>query len=378
MEPTGARHPPRLPRPLRPGALLPVDRGRHRRGSAARRELPQPGRLRHGGARRHRRLERDARVRAAEDPQRRDPEVPRRDRRSDPRDLRAQVVLLGLAGSLLGVAIAGGRHRGDSRIGGGGLRRRVVRPDRCRRRCRASRSACWCRCCSRSCRCSRSGGSSRCCCCGRWMHRRAPAGQAERARRFPAALVPAWLSPRRPGPDRRRRSSSPPRWWRSPPGRRHRSGSRWSSAADSPASRWCCMAPARCSCARSRPLAATPYFPLRHAVVSLRRPGNQTRVILLAVGLGSFFVLGVRALQANLLDAVLGAAAARRRRHVPDRHPAGSGRRRAGALPQGAGISEPRLIPVLRARVTGVRGSETESRELRGRARPRRPRAGST
>ncbi len=51
-----------------------------------------------------------------------------------------------------------------------------------------------------------------------------------------------------------------------------------------------------------RPLAATPYFPLRHAVGSLRRPGNQTRVILLAVGLGSFFVLGVRALQSNLLD----------------------------------------------------------------------------
>ena len=33
-----------------------------------------------------------------------------------------------------------------------------------------------------------------------------------------------------------------------------------------------------------------------------RRPGNQTRVVLLAVGLGTFFVLGVRALQSNLLD----------------------------------------------------------------------------
>ena len=32
------------------------------------------------------------------------------------------------------------------------------------------------------------------------------------------------------------------------------------------------------------PLAATSWFPLRHAVLSLRRPGNQTRVILLAVG----------------------------------------------------------------------------------------------
>ena len=34
VEPTDPRHPPRLPRPLRPGALLPLDRGRHRRGPA--------------------------------------------------------------------------------------------------------------------------------------------------------------------------------------------------------------------------------------------------------------------------------------------------------------------------------------------------------
>ena len=32
------------------------------------------------------------------------------------------------------------------------------------------------------------------------------------------------------------------------------------------------------------------------------RPGNQTRVILLAVGLGAFFILGVRSVQATLLD----------------------------------------------------------------------------
>ena len=41
-----------------------------------------------------------------------------------------------------------------------------------------------------------------------------------------------------------------------------------------------------------KPLATASWFPLRHAVNGLRRPGNQTRVILLAVGLGSFFVLG--------------------------------------------------------------------------------------
>jgi putative ABC transport system permease protein len=49
------------------------------------------------------------------------------------------------------------------------------------------------------------------------------------------------------------------------------------------------------------PLANAPSFPLRHAVLHLSRPGNQTRVILLAVGLGAFFIVGVRSLQASLL-----------------------------------------------------------------------------
>ncbi len=108
------------------------------------------------------------------------------------------------------------------------------------------------------------------------------------------------------------------------------------------------------------PLASAPWFPLRHAVISLRRPGNQTRVILLAVGLGSFFVLGVRSLQSNLIaeldvgvsrggadmfiidvqrDQVEGVQSLIRERQDP-----------------GAGAA--RLVPVLRARVTGVRGRE--------------------
>ena len=119
-----------------------------------------------------------------------------------------------------------------------------------------------------------------------------------------------------------------------------------------------------------RPLAAAPWFPLRHAVVSLRRPGNQTRVILLAVGLGSFFVLGVRALQSNLLDQFT------------------IGLERSGAdmflidiqQDQVEGVrtfihervgTPPRLIPVLRARVTGIRGSETNLEsyaDVRGRS----------
>ena len=42
-------------------------------------------------------------------------------------------------------------------------------------------------------------------------------------------------------------------------------------------------------------------FSIAQAVNSLYRPGNQTRVILLAVGLGAFVVLGVQSLQSNLI-----------------------------------------------------------------------------
>jgi putative ABC transport system permease protein len=107
-----------------------------------------------------------------------------------------------------------------------------------------------------------------------------------------------------------------------------------------------------------RPLAATPYFPLRHAVGSLRRPGNQTRVILLAVGLGSFFVLGVRALQANLLEQFT----VQLKRSGADMFLIDIQQDQADgvrAFFRDAGIAEPQLIPVLRARVTAVRGSET-------------------
>jgi putative ABC transport system permease protein len=54
----------------------------------------------------------------------------------------------------------------------------------------------------------------------------------------------------------------------------------------------------------TRPLVRSRVFAIRHAVISLSRPGNQTRVVLLSVGLGCFFVLGVRAVQANLLEQI--------------------------------------------------------------------------
>ena len=106
----------------------------------------------------------------------------------------------------------------------------------------------------------------------------------------------------------------------------------------------------------ARPLAQARWFPLRHAVIGLGRPGNQTRVILLAVGLGSFFVLGVRALQSNLIDnfSVEAQSGAPDMFLIDVQQDQVSGLR---TFLEGRAIT-PVLIPVLRARVTGVQGSE--------------------
>ena len=108
------------------------------------------------------------------------------------------------------------------------------------------------------------------------------------------------------------------------------------------------------------PLASTPWFPMRHAVLSLRRPGNQTRVILLAVGLGSFFVLGVRALQENLISEFSVEMDERGADMflVDVQQDQVEGVRTLVRERQDQGAPEPRLVPTLRARVTGVRGRD--------------------
>ena len=107
------------------------------------------------------------------------------------------------------------------------------------------------------------------------------------------------------------------------------------------------------------PLANSRSFPLRHAVLHLSRPGNQTRVILLAVGLGAFFIVGVRSMQASLLSEFSLQVA----QDAPDmflldvqRGQADGVRAFLGDPSHGAGQFQ--LIPVLRARVVGVFGSE--------------------
>ena len=113
-----------------------------------------------------------------------------------------------------------------------------------------------------------------------------------------------------------------------------------------------------------QPLGAGARFALRHAVLNLARPGNQTRVILLAVGLGSFFIIGIRAVQTNLL----GAFALEIRDDAPDMFLIDI------QQDQVAGVSAlladrveqvPTFLPVLRARVTGVTGQRTTLESVR-------------
>ena len=114
----------------------------------------------------------------------------------------------------------------------------------------------------------------------------------------------------------------------------------------------------------ARPLEAAHWFPLRHAALNLRRPGNQTRVVLLAVGLGSFFIIGVHAVQANLLTSF----SLELRDDMPDmflidvQQDQAEGVTRVlrdAGLGGPAGEQAPVLIPVLRARVTAVTGPAT-------------------
>jgi putative ABC transport system permease protein len=105
-----------------------------------------------------------------------------------------------------------------------------------------------------------------------------------------------------------------------------------------------------------RPLAASRSVALRHAVLRLSRPGNQTRAVLLAVGLGAFFIVGVRSLEANLLAQINvtfdrdGADM-----FLIDVQPNQVGD--LEALLAGRTTTRLAMIPVLRARVTAVKGS---------------------
>ncbi len=108
-----------------------------------------------------------------------------------------------------------------------------------------------------------------------------------------------------------------------------------------------------------QPLRHAGSFALRQAVLHIVRPGNQTRVILLAVGLGTFFILGVRSLQTNLLrDFAVQAG-----EDAPDMFLIDiqdDQREALSAFVAAETTSPPRVLPVVRARVVGVEGRQVE------------------
>ena len=119
-----------------------------------------------------------------------------------------------------------------------------------------------------------------------------------------------------------------------------------------------------------KPLSRVAWFPLRHAVISLGRPGNQTRTILLAVGLGSFFLIGVRALQVNLLEEF----SLEMREDAPDMFLLDIQQDQADGVRELLEASAPgkaaTLLPVLRGRVTGVESDSVNldsTEDVRGR-----------
>ena len=112
-----------------------------------------------------------------------------------------------------------------------------------------------------------------------------------------------------------------------------------------------------------RPFTKSRLFPIRHAIISLGRPGNQTRVVLLTVGLGAFFILAIQHVQANLLNAFSLEMSA----DSPDMFLIDIQRDQEAGV---RGLVDPRalepakLIPVMRARVVGVAGSDVNLHDV--------------
>ena len=105
-----------------------------------------------------------------------------------------------------------------------------------------------------------------------------------------------------------------------------------------------------------QPLSRVRWFPLRHAVIGLGRPGHQTQVILVTVGLGCFFILAT-----HLVERTLAARLSLDLRpDAPDLFfidVQGDQKPGVQALLDARLSGNPaRLMPVARARVAGVSG----------------------
>ena len=100
-------------------------------------------------------------------------------------------------------------------------------------------------------------------------------------------------------------------------------------------------------------------FSMRQAVNSLYRPGNQTRIVLLAVGLGAFVVIAVQTMQTNLLREF----DLTRNRRLPSIIFADIQKSQidsvASMIHQRTG-EEPEQVPTIRARIAAVNGEPVD------------------
>lgn len=106
-----------------------------------------------------------------------------------------------------------------------------------------------------------------------------------------------------------------------------------------------------------RGLRSLPWFSVRQGVNSLYRPGNQTRIILMAVGLGVFFVVAVRSLQLNLRqELAIDMNALRADMYLIEIQPD-----QRGGVEEITGKyigSKPQLVPTVSARITGISNTQ--------------------
>ncbi len=112
-----------------------------------------------------------------------------------------------------------------------------------------------------------------------------------------------------------------------------------------------------------RPVRRVSIFALRHAVLGLNRPGNQTRAVLVAIGLGVFFLVGTAGVQQTLQSAL----SAQLNADLPDLYLVDVQEDQrdgvAELLAERTGTT-PLMIPTLRARITSLDGTAIDLDKL--------------
>jgi putative ABC transport system permease protein len=107
---------------------------------------------------------------------------------------------------------------------------------------------------------------------------------------------------------------------------------------------------------RARPISS---FVLKQAINSLHRPGNQTRVIIMVVGLGAFLVLSIQSLQTNLIREF----DLTRQGNLPNMFLIDvqkDQKERVEQLIEQATGERPTLIPTIRARIAEINGQKVD------------------